>query len=127
MQSSVFPTYSLFSDWTSCGLSGLVPILVLKPQKNDDAEEKKLALIHLLDDAAPVEICAENVDQIDGAGLQLLATFVKDAISKNIVISWAGVSGVLLDAVKVVGLTDALQMQDVEVENDGEGESWGLF
>ena len=32
-----------------------------------------------------------------------------------------------MNAVKLVGLVELLKMQDVEVEDDGEGSAWGLF
>jgi len=92
-----------------------------------DVESKKIELSHILLDALPVKLNAEELEQIDGAGLQLLAALFKNAATTNLDISWDKVSSNLMDAVKLVGLVELLKMQDVEIEDDGEGSAWGLF
>ena len=92
-----------------------------------DVESKKIELSHILTDALPVKLNGEELEQIDGAGLQLLAVLFKNAAKNNLEISWDKVSSTLMDAVKLVGLIELLNMQDIEVEDDGEGTAWGLF
>lgn len=92
-----------------------------------DVEAKKIELAHVLADALPVKLNAEELEQIDGAGLQLLAALFKNAAKNNLEISWLKVSATLMDAVKLVGLVELLNMQDVDIEDDGEGSAWGLF
>lgn len=92
-----------------------------------EAESEKIELMHMITDAVPLRLNAGNVDQVDGAGLQLLAAFFKEADSKNVDISWGSVSKSLHEAAQVVGLTTVLKMDDVEIEDDGEGSAWGLF
>ena len=92
-----------------------------------DVESKKIELSHIVSDALPVKLNAEELEQIDGAGLQLLAVLFKDAAKNNLEISWENVSSTLRDAVKLIGLVEVLNIQDVEVEDDGEGSAWGLF
>ena len=92
-----------------------------------DVESKKIELAHILGDALAVKLNAADLEQIDGAGLQLLAVLFKDAAKNNLEISWEKVSSTFMDAVKLVGLVELLKMQDVEVEDDGEGSAWGLF
>ena len=92
-----------------------------------DVESKKIELAHIITDAFAVKLNAEDLEHIDGAGLQLLAVLFKDAAKNNLDISWDKVSSTFMDAVKLVGLVELLKMQDVEVEDDGEGTAWGLF
>ncbi|NNJ92967.1 MAG: STAS domain-containing protein [Gammaproteobacteria bacterium] len=92
-----------------------------------DVEAKKIELTHILADALPVKLNAEELEQIDGAGLQLLAALFKNAAKNNLEITWVKVSSTLMDAVKLVGLLELLNMQDVEIKDDGEGTAWGLF
>ncbi len=92
-----------------------------------DVESKKIELTHVLADGLAVKLNAQDLEQIDGAGLQLLAVLFKEAAKNNLELAWDNVSSTLLDAVKLVGLVEVLKMQDVEVEDDGEGSAWGLF
>ena len=92
-----------------------------------DVESKKIELANILADALPVVLSADELEQVDGAGLQLLAVLFKNAAKNKLEISWQKVSSALMDAVKLVGLVEQLNMQDVEVEDDGEGSAWGLF
>ncbi|MGD2119137.1 MAG: STAS domain-containing protein [Chromatiales bacterium] len=92
-----------------------------------DVELKKAGFLQLIDDARAVALNGSDIDSVDGAGLQLLAAFIKDAGEKNIAVSWDSVSPALHDAVKMSGLIAHFGMTDVEVEDDGEGTSWGLF
>ena len=91
-----------------------------------DAEAQKIELLSVISDQVPVRLIAEDIEQVDGAGLQLLAAFFKEAKQKEVDVSWGNVSSALLDAVKMLGLTDVLNLQDAE-QDDGEGTAWGLF
>ena len=92
-----------------------------------DAEAKKIDFMNIIADGVPVKLNAADIDQVDGAGLQLLAVLFKDAARKDISIGWDEVSPTLQEATKTLGLTEALKMQDVAQEDDGEGTAWGLF
>lgn len=92
-----------------------------------DAEARKIDFMNIITDGVPVKLSAADVEQIDGAGVQLLAALFKDAALKHVSIEWGDVSPALQDAVKMLGLTEALKMQDVAHEDDGEGTAWGLF
>lgn len=92
-----------------------------------DAESLKGQFIELLAEGAPITLNAVDVDQCDGAGLQLLSVFYKEACSRDIPVSWSTVSSNFHEAVSLMGLINALGLEDVEVEDDGEGVSWGLF
>jgi anti-anti-sigma regulatory factor len=92
-----------------------------------DAESLKGQFIELLAEGAPITLNAVDVDQCDGAGLQLLSVFYKEASSRDIKVSWSSVSSNFHEAVSLMGLVNALGLENVEVEDDGEGVSWGLF
>jgi anti-anti-sigma regulatory factor len=59
-----------------------------------------------------VSIDGAAVETIDGAGLQLLAAFVKDLVGKSSVVRWQGVSEALQRGASRLGLEDALQLGD---------------
>jgi anti-anti-sigma regulatory factor len=92
-----------------------------------DVELKKIELAHVLSDGFSVKLNGEDIEHIDGAGLQLLAVFFKEAAKANLDISWLEVSASLREAVKVIGLVELLKISVSEVEDDGEGSTWGLF
>ncbi len=52
------------------------------------------------------------VESIDGAGLQLLAAFVRELVGKSSVVSWVGVSEPLAQGAALLGLEDALQLNN---------------
>ena len=83
--------------------------------------------MNMITDAIPVKLNAEDIDRVDGAGMQLLAAFFKEAEQKQLDIGWNKVSPVLQDAAKIMGLGEVLKMPATEVEDDGEGTAWGLF
>ena len=92
-----------------------------------DAESKKIEFDHIIDDGLVVKLNAADVEQVDGAGIQLLAALFKQAKQNDLELTWGSVSKELMDAVELMGLKEYLNMQDVEVEDDGEGSAWGLF
>ena len=92
-----------------------------------EAEAYKKNFIDFLSSGMPVKIAASEVDSCDGAGLQLLAAFYKEAMSRGIEFAWGKVSKSLYEAAEIMGLIETLGLNDVEIEDDGEGVSWGLF
>jgi anti-anti-sigma regulatory factor len=57
-----------------------------------------------------VSIDGSAVENIDGAGVQLLAAFIKDMVSKSSVITWIGASEALRRAATRLGVCGALQL-----------------
>ena len=56
----------------------------------------------------PVVLNGGELDQIDGAGIQLLAAFVKEMVHLQLEVSWSDVSESLKEAADVLGLREAL-------------------
>lgn len=67
-------------------------------------------LVSLLMERGVVSIDASAVESIDGAGLQLLAAFIKDLVGKSSVVTWLEVSDVLRASAVQLGLSGALQL-----------------
>jgi phospholipid transport system transporter-binding protein len=59
-----------------------------------------------------ISIDGGDIQQIDGAGLQLLVAFVKEAERMHVAVNWSGVSPVLQKASGRLGLTEALQINE---------------
>lgn len=68
--------------------------------------------IELLDKGEAVALTAQDVENIDGAGLQLLAAFIKDAGARDLTVCWGDVSEMIQEAAGQVGLTDALGLPE---------------
>ena len=62
----------------------------------------------------PVVMDASHIEAIDGAGIQLLAAFVKGLGEKSQGFSWGGVSEKLLQSAQQMGVEEALQLQGVQ-------------
>ncbi len=92
-----------------------------------DAEGRKAEFLALLSAGTAVTLDGSEIEQLDGAGLQLLAAFYKDSVRKGVEISWSSISRSFDDTATLLGMKTALGLQDVTVEDDGEGVSWGLF
>ena len=73
-----------------------------------DAGEMHQRLVGLCDAGGKVELIAGTVDQVDGAGVQLLAAFVKEATQLQVEIEWKSISDALVEAVDTLGLRDAM-------------------
>ena len=73
--------------------------------------QKYIELKEALVSDQSVEISAGELRQIDGAGLQLLVAFIKEANKMHIEINWVGVSEVLIKAASILGVTSQLQLQ----------------
>ena len=80
---------------------------------SDVGEYHPVLLKHLVTDSALV-IDGSQVEIIDGAGLQLLAAFVKDLIGKSSAVSWSGASDKLLKSAHDMGISTALQLEDFD-------------
>ena len=68
-------------------------------------------LIGLLDSGENVLLDAADIGVIDGAGMQLLAAFFKDAVDRQISVEWIGASDALKTAAKIIGLDGLLRLQ----------------
>ncbi len=58
----------------------------------------------------PIELNGEDVERIDGAGLQLLCMLMKSAGEKGVQIGWNSPSETLVEGAKQLGLQDLLQL-----------------
>lgn len=84
---------------------GLPPTLTIS-----EVGELHPVLLAALQAAAPVELDGGAVESVDGAGLQLLAGFVKSAEEISLPVSWRGASERLRNAADTVGLGDFLRL-----------------
>ncbi|MBF0266211.1 MAG: STAS domain-containing protein [Gammaproteobacteria bacterium] len=66
-------------------------------------------LNELLNDPTELALNAEKVERIDGAGLQLLVSFIKEAEKVNLPVKWSGVSQVFDTAAKTAALENDLK------------------
>lgn len=74
-----------------------------------EAGELHAVLQSVLQRATPVTLDGSSVESVDGAGLQLLAGFVKSADEVSLPVSWCGASDRLRQAAAVVGLGGVLR------------------
>lgn len=65
-------------------------------------------LNQLLNQYKTITLNAENVERIDGAGLQLLAAFMKSAASLHISVEWQACSELVKKQANLLGLTGSL-------------------
>lgn len=65
-----------------------------------------------LEGGGPIRIDAGGLDAIDGAGLQLLAAFVKSADAKALGVTWVAVSESLSAAARRLGVTESLRLAE---------------
>lgn len=65
-------------------------------------------LSQLLNEQKSIVLNGENIERIDGAGLQLLVAFFKSAESLHIPVQWQGCSEALKKSAKLSGLTGSL-------------------
>jgi len=71
-------------------------------------------LLEALGEAEAIRVDGSAIEQVDGAALQLLASFVKTAGERSIEVSWAGVSQVLGDASQILGLEAVIPAAEAE-------------
>lgn len=61
-----------------------------------------------VDQEGDVLIDANQTQEVDGAGLQLLLSLVRDLVGRGRKVSWTGVSSSVLDAITMLGMNSAL-------------------
>lgn len=76
-----------------------------------DVGDYQASLMAYLEIGDKVVIDGSGVDTVDGAGLQLLTAFVKEAIEKHNGVSWSGASDSLLRSARQFGVHAALQLE----------------
>ncbi|MBA1446248.1 MAG: STAS domain-containing protein [Chromatiales bacterium] len=57
-----------------------------------------------------VTLNAGELDQVDGAGIQLLCTFVKEAVNQHIEVKWVATAEKLQSAAELLGLAEVLNL-----------------
>jgi anti-anti-sigma regulatory factor len=75
-----------------------------------DASALKAELAKLLDDSGVVTLDVSAVQRIDTAGLQVLATFVRERESHGRQVEWRGTAPALAAAAKLLGLGSFLRL-----------------
>ncbi len=59
--------------------------------------------------AEAIALNGENLQRVDGAGLQLLVSFFREAQRQNFSVHWQGASPALRHAAQLFGVADCLQ------------------
>lgn len=75
-----------------------------------DAGALKDSLCAVADAAEPVVLDAGSVERIDTATVQLLCAFVRERVGRNQAVVWQGVSAVLLEAARLLGVQALLAL-----------------
>jgi len=75
-----------------------------------DASSLKAGLTKLLDDSGVVTLDVSAVQRIDTAGLQVIATFIRERESHGRQVEWRGTAPALAAAAKLLGLTSFLKL-----------------
>ena len=75
-----------------------------------DAGNLKSGLAKLLDDAGVVTLDISAVQRIDTAGLQVIATFVRERDSHGRQVEWRGVAPAVMATARLLGLTSLLKL-----------------
>jgi phospholipid transport system transporter-binding protein len=75
-----------------------------------DASTLKAGLAKLLDDPGVVTLDVSAVQRIDTAGLQVIATFVRERESQGRQVEWRGSAPALTAAAKLLGLSAFLKL-----------------
>jgi len=78
-----------------------------------DVEAYHATLLAALQKGSDLVVDGGDIQQIDGAGLQLLAAFALEAKRMCIVFKWQAASPVLCEGSEQLGLSDALQLKDI--------------
>ncbi len=79
--------------------------------------ELHAVLRDMLDAGGGIHLDASGVESVDGAGIQLLAAFFKEAVAHQISVEWAGgVSPTLVEAADVLGLRELLRIDQAARE-----------
>jgi len=75
-----------------------------------EAESLKKRLLKALSESSTIELKAESVTKVDTAGLQLCIALQKDLALSEKTIIWKNPSQELMDGVKLLGLSEDLQL-----------------
>ena len=75
-----------------------------------DASSLKAGLAKLLDESGIVTLDVSAVQRIDTAGLQVIATFVRERESQGRQVEWRGSAPALTAAAKLLGLSSFLKL-----------------
>jgi phospholipid transport system transporter-binding protein len=75
-----------------------------------DAGALKSGLAKLLDESGSVTLDISAVQRIDTAGLQVIATFVRERESQGRQVQWQGDSAAVSAAAKLLGLGELLKL-----------------
>jgi anti-anti-sigma regulatory factor len=67
-----------------------------------------------LDGGAPMVVDGSRIQEIDTAGLQLLASLLRSGQERGIACTWHGVSDVLRRTARLVGMSEMLRFPDEE-------------
>ena len=78
-----------------------------------EVESCRNNLLEALQGGKALVLDGSEIQQIDGAGLQLLAAFAQEAEKLSVAFKWHGASQVLCDASRRLGLTEVLQLNAV--------------
>jgi ABC-type transporter Mla MlaB component len=79
-----------------------------------DASSLKASLAKLLDDSGVVTLDVSAVQRIDTAGLQVIATFIRERESQGRQVQWHGHAPALSNAARLLGLGDFLKLPTSE-------------
>jgi len=70
-------------------------------------------LAGVFDSGDSLVLDGSEIEQIDGAGVQLLAALMKEAAAQQTQVVWSGATTILRDAAAQLGLADLLQLNQV--------------
>ncbi|MCP3665394.1 MAG: STAS domain-containing protein [Gammaproteobacteria bacterium] len=76
-----------------------------------DVVEWRDKMMQALDVPGGVKIDAGDLEQIDGAGLQLLVSFVKEADARSCDLVWLGASDNLRQGISILGLNAVIKIE----------------
>ena len=62
----------------------------------------------ILNKQKSIVLNAEKIEKVDGAGLQLIATFIKSAETLNVQVTWSGISDAFKKNASLIGLSSSL-------------------
>ncbi|MCF6354556.1 MAG: STAS domain-containing protein [Candidatus Polarisedimenticolaceae bacterium] len=78
-----------------------------------EVEAIRSGLLEALQSGKDLVIDGAEVEQIDGAGLQLLVACILEAERMHVTFKWCGASPALCCAADQLGLTEALQLDEI--------------
>ncbi len=79
-----------------------------------DAGSLKTGLAKLLEEPEPVTLDISAVQRVDTAGLQVIATFVRERESQGRQVQWLGEAAALANAARLLGLDTLLKLPTSE-------------